>query len=239
MEMRQPMEFKPDPRVEIENAHDRENFEQEARERAQKLEDERLVKMVENQAKHEARAKKIAAKKNKEEEQDEDFDDDDIDGTGSEGSASKSKSSEKKSATTKKSKVGSQHDSGSKAGKSGIESDDQEVDDDIDDMDDGGAGDLLNQNTMKRELIQAILDERAEYEQLKTHNEELQKKIILSETIKQEQFAQSDQMMSDHKYLNTLANVHQVRFNLKDTQDRYNRMASELQAKLNEKQAKC
>lgn len=46
-------------------------------------------------------------------------------------------------------------------------------------------------------------------------------------------------MMSDHKYLNTLANVHQVRFNLKDTQDRYNRMASELQAKLNEKQAKC
>lgn len=45
--------------------------------------------------------------------------------------------------------------------------------------------------------------------------------------------------MQDHKYLNTLSNVHQVRFNLKDTQDRYNRMASELQAKLNEKQAKC
>jgi ethanolamine ammonia-lyase small subunit len=33
--------------------------------------------------------------------------------------------------------------------------------------------------------------------------------------------------------------VHQVRYNLKETQDRYNRMASELQAKLNEKQAKC
>lgn len=64
-------------------------------------------------------------------------------------------------------------------------------------------------------------------------------KIILSETIKQEHVSNSDQMMSDHKYLNTLANVHQVRFNLKDTQDRYNRMASELQAKLNEKQAKC
>jgi chromosome segregation ATPase len=30
-----------------------------------------------------------------------------------------------------------------------------------------------------------------------------------------------------------------VRFNLKETQDRYNKMASELQAKLNEKQAKC
>ena len=47
------------------------------------------------------------------------------------------------------------------------------------------------------------------------------------------------QQMNEHKYLNTLANVHQVRFNLKETQDRYNKMASELQAKLNEKQAKC
>lgn len=45
--------------------------------------------------------------------------------------------------------------------------------------------------------------------------------------------------MNEHKYLNTLANVHQVRINLKETQDRYNKMASELQAKLNEKQAKC
>ena len=44
--------------------------------------------------------------------------------------------------------------------------------------------------------------------------------------------------MNEHKYLNTLANVHQVRINLKETQDRYNKMASELQAKLNEKQAK-
>lgn len=48
-----------------------------------------------------------------------------------------------------------------------------------------------------------------------------------------------DQLLHEHKYLNTLANVHQVRFNLKETQDRYNRMASELQNKLNEKQQKC
>jgi hypothetical protein len=41
---------------------------------------------------------------------------------------------------------------------------------------------------MKRELIQAILDERAEYEQLKKMNESLQQRIILSETIKQESF---------------------------------------------------
>lgn len=50
---------------------------------------------------------------------------------------------------------------------------------------------------------------------------------------------QQDVNMNNHKYLNTLANVHQVRINLKETQDRYNKMASELQAKLNEKQAKC
>ena len=50
---------------------------------------------------------------------------------------------------------------------------------------------------------------------------------------------QPDVSMNEHKYLNTLANVHQVRFNLKETQDRYNKMASELQSKLNEKQAKC
>ncbi len=49
----------------------------------------------------------------------------------------------------------------------------------------------------------------------------------------------SDQMLHEHKYLNTLANVHQVRYNLKETQDRYNRMAGELQNKLNEKQTKC
>ena len=55
-----------------------------------------------------------------------------------------------------------------------------------------------------------------------------------------EQFdKQPDVQMNEHKYLNTLANVHQVRINLKETQDRYNKMASELQAKLNEKQAKC
>ena len=56
---------------------------------------------------------------------------------------------------------------------------------------------------------------------------------------KREDSKQADVSMNEHKYLNTLANVHQVRFNLKETQDRYNKMASELQAKLNEKQAKC
>lgn len=45
--------------------------------------------------------------------------------------------------------------------------------------------------------------------------------------------------MNEHKYLNTLAHVHQIRLDLKQTQDRYNKMAYELQTKLEEKQKKC
>ena len=45
--------------------------------------------------------------------------------------------------------------------------------------------------------------------------------------------------MNEHKYLNTLAHVHQIRIDLKQTQDRYNKMAADLQMKLEEKQKKC
>ena len=88
---------------------------------------------------------------------------------------------------------------------------------------------------MQAELILAIKDEREEYETLKRQNDDLQRRIFLMDQTTKEQEKSSDQMLNEHKYLNTLANVHQVRFNLKETQDRYNRMASELQAKLNEK----
>ncbi len=45
--------------------------------------------------------------------------------------------------------------------------------------------------------------------------------------------------MNKHKYYNTLAHVHQIRLDLTKTQERYNKMADELQNKLNEKQKKC
>lgn len=48
-----------------------------------------------------------------------------------------------------------------------------------------------------------------------------------------------DSGMNDHKYLNTLAHVHQIRLDLKQTQDKYNKMSHELQVKLEEKQKKC
>ena len=45
--------------------------------------------------------------------------------------------------------------------------------------------------------------------------------------------------MNEHKYLNTLAHVHQIRLDLQQTQDRYNEMAQDLQRKLDEKSKKC
>lgn len=81
---------------------------------------------------------------------------------------------------------------------------------------------------MQQELIMAINDEREEYETLKRQNDDLQRRIYLMDNKSNEYEKQSEQMLNEHKYLNTLANVHQVRFNLKETQDRYNRMASEL-----------
>ena len=78
-----------------------------------------------------------------------------------------------------------------------------------------------------------------ERDQLRRENEDLQKQILAMDSTFESHDKQSDIQMNEHKYLNTLANVHQVRINLKETQDRYNKMASELQAKLNEKQAKC
>ena len=127
----------------------------------------------------------------------------------------------------------------SKSYMSDQEEDEDFQEDDIDDEEYEGVGDLQSQPEMKRELINAIEDERREYEQLKRQNEECQKKIILMDSSSNIGEKSSDQLLHEHKYLNTLANVHQVRFNLKETQDRYNRMASELQNKLNEKQQKC
>ena len=93
---------------------------------------------------------------------------------------------------------------------------------------------------MKRELQIAIEEARREQDSLKQQNGKLQKDIILMDVNTYDGGdKQGDRSLDEHKYLNTLANVHQVRFNLKETQERYNKMASELQAKLNEKQAKC
>lgn len=114
-----------------------------------------------------------------------------------------------------------------------MESNSDKDDEDDDDADDGKESmdeiaDLPSQNEMKRELIIAIEEELREQEALKKQNEELQRQIIVIEPNFEQQDKVPDAQMNEHKYLNTLANVHQVRFNLKETQDRYNKMASEL-----------
>ena len=98
--------------------------------------------------------------------------------------------------------------------------------------------DLPSAEEMKKELIAAIREALEERDQLKRKNQDLQREIITMDSTYEQYDKQPDVSMNEHKYLNTLANVHQVRFNLKETQDRYNKMATELQAKLNEKQGK-
>ena len=115
----------------------------------------------------------------------------------------------------------------------------EEDEEEEDSEDSDGMDDLPTQNQMKKDLIQAIEEELREKEQLEKENEDFQKQIIMMDSNFEQYDKNTEQQMNEHKYLNTLANVHQVRINLKETQDRYNKMASELQAKLNEKQAKC
>ena len=157
------------------------------------------------------------------------------------GSKSKDGSDNKNKTGSKRS--GSADDSGSQSQQSDgfddEEGSEQNEEQEDDEQYDAGVGDLPSAPEMQQELISAINDEREEYENLKRQNDDLQRKIMLMDNSTRDFDKQSEQMLNEHKYLNTLANVHQVRFNLKETQDRYNRMASELQAKLNEKQAKC
>lgn len=247
--LRLPMEYIPDPRVVKEDAHDHEQQERDMKERAERMEEERLIRLAQQAAKQEEKAKKreamLAEREKKKDGDDDDEDDSGEDESGSEKSGSRSGVSGAKS-SQRKSKSGSLGQSASKGGKSFVGSDEDYSDDGpqddgegSDEDYDGGIGDLPSQPAMKRELIQAIEDERREYQELKKLNEECQRKIILMDHNNRDYEKQTDQMLHEHKYLNTLANVHQVRYNLKETQDRYNRMAGELQNKLNEKQTKC
>jgi len=90
-------------------------------------------------------------------------------------------------------------------------------------------------NNEIREQLNILLDEAIlQHDELSKQNEILQKRVI---SIKNTELTatenkQSDISMNEHKYLNTLGNVHIVRLKLKDTQEQYNKMAAELQEKL-------
>ena len=61
---------------------------------------------------------------------------------------------------------------------------------------------------MKQDLIQAIEEELREQDSLRRENEELQKQIIAFDNEYTQNEKQPDVQMNEHKYLNTLANVH-------------------------------
>lgn len=80
----------------------------------------------------------------------------------------------------------------------------------------------------------AIIEAKKTYEILLIHNRELQEQIKELKN-KHEGYTEKgtgDMTMNEHKYLNTLTQVHQTRVDLQTTQDRYNRMSLELQNKL-------
>ena len=179
--LRIPMEYVPDPRVVKEDAHDAEQFERDMRERAERAEEERQIKLAQDMAKKEEKEKRKAAIKAERENGGEGGSDEDGegDGSGSEQSGSKSGGYSHSKTSHKKSKSGAESmgQSASKAGKSMLGSDEQDSDEQLSgdqdsDSEDGRIGDLPDQPAMKRELIQAIEDERREYQELKKLNEE-------------------------------------------------------------------
>ena len=102
--------------------------------------------------------------------------------------------------------------------------DDDEFDDEQNEMNE--ITNLNQQTELRKELIATIEEALREQEALRKHNMDLQHQIMLMEPAAFDQpgnpseghGAKSDaQQMNEHKYLNTLANVHQVRFNLKET----------------------
>ncbi|CAD8144747.1 unnamed protein product [Paramecium pentaurelia] len=98
----------------------------------------------------------------------------------------------------------------------------------------------LSNKDIKEELEIAIAEAQRQHDELYDHNVNLQSKIKQIRN-KQEVYADKtgEMTMNEHKYLNTLAHVHQIRLDLQQTQDRYNQMAQELQSKLDEKSKKC
>ena len=93
---------------------------------------------------------------------------------------------------------------------------------------------------IRQELDKAIDEANKECDKLKKENLMLQAEIIeLREGKNLIGDKASEFNMSDVKYANTLARVHQIRLELKQTQERYSKMTNDLKIKLNEKIGKC
>ena len=245
---RMPMVLFPDPRIVLEDEADKEREERIKEAQMKQEAEEKLAEEIDREAKKREMDLKMTAIKDDAKEDTQSI----VASSVVSGSKSRAKHSQRGSKGTKTpaSELSKEDGSVDKSKLSGsdVEQEESESDDDVSKSDEmkkenddtiEEPPDLPSAEEMKRELITAIEEAKKERDQLKSKNGDLQKSIITMDTTFEQYDKQPDVSMNEHKYLNTLANVHQVRFNLKETQDRYNKMATELQAKLNEKQAKC
>ncbi|EAR85013.1 hypothetical protein TTHERM_00529650 (macronuclear) [Tetrahymena thermophila SB210] len=100
--------------------------------------------------------------------------------------------------------------------------------------------DTISNKEIRQELEMAITEAQRQHDEFMLQNHKLQEEIKLLKN-KNDGFVDrsNETAMNEHKYLNTLAHVHQIRLDLKQTQTRYNQMSQELQKKLEQKQKKC
>mmetsp|Transcript_9577 Transcript_9577/g.18670 ORF Transcript_9577/g.18670 Transcript_9577/m.18670 type:complete len:799 (+) Transcript_9577:1780-4176(+) len=98
----------------------------------------------------------------------------------------------------------------------------------------------ISRRELREELLLGIEDAIKQQQELSTINSAQQRKIV---TMKQKLEGMGEPTgevsMNEHKYLNTLANVHQLRFQLKEVQEQYNRWANVYEENLYEKQERC
>ncbi len=128
--IRLPVEYMPDPRVVKEDAHDAEAYERDAKDRLERQEEERLIRVAQMAAKKEEQAKKreaMLAEREKKKDGDDDSGSDEESGSQQSGSGSKSGVSGTKS-SKKQSKSGSLGQSASKGKSFGAGSNDSESD---------------------------------------------------------------------------------------------------------------
>ncbi len=90
----------------------------------------------------------------------------------------------------------------------------------------------LQERQEREKLERSILVAKEEYARLKKENGDLQHEVATYLQKKELQPSGGDASMNMLKYINALVNVTQVRVQMKQTQESYNKMAQELQEKL-------
>jgi len=176
--MKLPMEFIPDPRTIIEDAHDRDREDREKERLAKKLEEERVLREADRAARMNKKAKLQEALRSEQHGLDDDDSGSDLD-------------EDSDQATSKVSGMQSHSDQrGSE--ESGLESGPDRTDNDVSDSDEQGFDDdekdetvddmrdLPSHGEMKRELIQAIEQAEREKEERLAQNRKLQVEYMLT-----------------------------------------------------------